>query len=85
MLTILGLRDQNLVMRSMSVRGIAIVASMRLEIARLAINIFLVVRSTYTDTKMYDVTAQFQPNTKFDWNPPHFTNPHKLVKHFQTT
>ena len=44
LLTILGLRDQNLVMRSMSVRGIAIVASMRLEIARLAINIFLVVR-----------------------------------------
>ena len=46
MITILGLSDQYLVMRSISVRGIAIVARRRLEITRLAINMFLVVSNT---------------------------------------
>ena len=46
LLTILGLIDQYLVMRSMSVRGIAIMANRRFEIARLAINMFLVVSNT---------------------------------------
>ena len=45
-LTISGLRDQNLVMRSMRVRGIAIVARRRLEMARLATNMFRVVSNT---------------------------------------
>ena len=45
-LTMSGPRDQNLVMRSIRVRGMAMVARRRLEMTRFAMNMFLVVNNT---------------------------------------